>query len=123
MGGDEAGEQVREGPVRQVGCVPRDQDVDRWWVDQVQPDEEQEREDREQEGQRERQEGLRPDQGLDPRRDEGAEVPEREGIHGREEGHAPVQEGEGVLRELSAARPTLAGRTFAPGCGALPYPV
>merc|ERR1712146_719013 len=56
--GDEAGEQVREGPVRQVGCVPWDQGVDGRWADQVQPDEEQEREDREQEGERERQEGL-----------------------------------------------------------------
>merc|ERR1712100_795407 len=65
---------------------------------------EQEREDREQEAERERQEGLRPDQGLDPRRDEGAEGARCEGLRRREEGHAPVQEGEGVLRELSAER-------------------
>merc|ERR1712205_286548 len=48
--------------------------------------------------------GLRPDQGLDRGRDEGAEVPEREGLRRREEGHAPVQEGEGVLRPVSAKR-------------------
>merc|ERR1711988_935132 len=65
---------------------------------------EQEREDREQEGERERQERLRPDQGLDPRRDEGAEGSRREGIPRREEGHSPLQEGEGVLRPLSLER-------------------
>merc|ERR1712093_711814 len=65
------------------------------------PDEEQEWEDREQEGERERQEGVRPDQGLDPRRDEGAQGSRREGLRRREEGHAPVQEGEGVLRPVS----------------------
>merc|ERR1712225_196260 len=58
----------------------------------------------EQEGERERQEGLRPDQGLDPRRDEGAEGSRREGIRRREEGHPPVQEGEGVLRPVSLKR-------------------
>merc|ERR1711988_1107682 len=53
---------------------------------------------------RKRQEGLRPDQGLDPRRGEGAEGSWREGLRRREEGHAPVQEGEGVLRPLSLNR-------------------
>merc|ERR1712144_149342 len=108
---------VREGPVRQVGCVPWDQDVDGRWADLVQPDEEQEREDREQEGERERQEGLRPDQGLDRRRDQGAQGLEREGLRRGEEGHGPVQEGEGVLRPLSGAR----ARTLAPECRALPH--
>merc|ERR1711959_847215 len=74
-----------------------EQDGDRWRVDQGEFDEEQE-------GERERQEGLRPDQGLDPRRDEGAEGSRREGIRRREEGHSPVQEGEGVLRPLSLKR-------------------
>merc|ERR1711939_1191167 len=77
---------------------------------------EQEREDREQEGERERQEGLRPYQGLDRRRDQGAQGLEREGLRRGEEGHGPVQEGEGVLRPLSGAR----ARTLAPGCGAFP---
>merc|ERR1712093_147665 len=86
--GDEAGEQVREGPVRQVGCLPWDQDVDGRWADQVQPDEEQEREDREQEGERERQEGLRPDQGLDRRRGQGAQGLEREGLRAVKKGTA-----------------------------------
>merc|ERR1711939_951263 len=72
--------------MRQVGCVPRDQDVDGRWADQGQPDEEQEREDREQEGERERQEGLRPYQGLDRRRDQGAQGLEREGLRRGEEG-------------------------------------
>merc|ERR1711869_45160 len=67
------------------------------WADQGQPDAEQEREDREQEGERERQEGLRPDQGLDRRRGQGAQGLEREG----------------VLRPVSGAR----ARTLAPGCG------
>merc|ERR1711964_765617 len=65
-------------------------------------DQEQEREDCEQEDERERQEGLREDQGLDRRRDEGAQGSRREGIPCREEGYTPVQEGEGVLRPLSA---------------------
>merc|ERR1712230_159581 len=95
-------EQVREGQAREARCFPWEQDGDRWRADQGELDEEQEREDREQEGERERQEGLRPDQGLDPRRDEGAEGSRREGIRRREEGHSPVQEGEGVLRPVSA---------------------
>merc|ERR1711964_620537 len=66
--------------VREVRCVPRDEDSDHRWADQGQPDEEQEREDREQEGERERQEGLRPDQGLDRRRAEGAQGSRREGL-------------------------------------------
>merc|ERR1712072_531472 len=94
-----------EGPDGEVRCVPRDEDLDRWWADQGQPDEEQEREDREQEGEREREEGLRPDQGLDHRRDEGAQVPRGEGIPRGEEGHSALQEGQGVLHpvNLSAA--------------------
>merc|ERR1711900_37359 len=102
--GHEAREQVREGPVREVRCVPRDEDGGQRWADQGQPDEEQEREDREQEGERERQEGLRPDQGLDRRRAEGAQGSRREGLLRGEEGYAALQEGEGVLRPLSAAR-------------------
>merc|ERR1711964_813818 len=51
---------------------------------------------------REREEVLLFHQGLDPRRDEGAQGSRREGIPRCEEGHAPVQEGEGVLRALSA---------------------
>merc|ERR1712167_65749 len=101
MGGHEAREQVREGPVCEVRCVPRDESLDRWWADQGQPDEEQEREDREQEGQREREEGLRADQGLDRRRDEGAQVPRGEGVPRGEEGHSALQEGQGVLHPMS----------------------
>merc|ERR1712070_694452 len=86
------------------GHEPWEQDGDRWRADQGQLDEEQEREDREQEAERKRQEGLRPDQGLDPRRGEGAEDSRREGLRRREEGHAPVQEGEGVLRPVSLRR-------------------
>merc|ERR1711896_10073 len=59
---------------------------------------------REQEAERERQEGLRPDQGLDLGRDSGAQGSRREGLRRREEGHAPVQEGEGVLHPVSAKR-------------------
>merc|ERR1712093_831455 len=102
--GHEAREQVREGPDGEVRCVPRDEDGDQRWADQVAPDEEQEREDCEQEEERSGQEDVRPDQGLDRRRDEGAQVPWREGIPRGEEGHAALQEGEGVLRPLSGAR-------------------
>merc|ERR1712146_613477 len=83
------GKQVREGEAREARCVPWEQDVDGWRADQGQLDEEQEREDREQEAERERQEGLQLHQGLDSRRDEG---------------HAPVQEGEGVLQPVSLKR-------------------
>merc|ERR1711908_87191 len=102
--GHEACEQVREGEAREARCVPWEQDVDGWRADQGQLDEEQEREDREQEAERERQEGLRPDQGLDRRRDEGAEGARHQGIPRREEGHAPLQEGEGVLRPVKERR-------------------
>merc|ERR1712124_143760 len=102
--GHEACEQVREGEAREARCVPWEQGGDGWRADEGELDEEQEREDREQEGQREREEGLRPDQGLDRRRDEGAQGSRREGLRRREEGHAPVQEGEGVLRPVSAKR-------------------
>merc|ERR1711970_1574750 len=73
-------------------------------ADEGELDEEQEREDREQEGEREREEGLRPDQGLDRGRDEGAEGSRGEGIPRGEEGDAPVQEGEGVLRPVRERR-------------------
>merc|ERR1712196_521471 len=107
MGGDEgheACEQVREGEAREARCLPWEQGGDGWRADQGQLDEEQEREDREQEAERERQEGLRPDQGLDRRRDEGAEGARHQGIPRREEGHAPLQEGEGVLRPVKERR-------------------
>merc|ERR1712093_694756 len=65
---------------------------------------EQAREDREQEGERCGQEAVRRHQGLAGRRGEGAEGARREGLLRDQEGHAPVQEGEGVLRELSAER-------------------
>merc|ERR1711964_163359 len=70
-----------------------DEDGDHRWADQGQPDEEQERE-----------EGLRPDQGLDRRRAEGAQGSRCEGLLRGEEGYATLQEGQGVLRPLSAAR-------------------
>merc|ERR1712046_78512 len=74
-----------------------EQGGDGWRADEGQLDEEQERE-------REREEGLRPDQGLDRRRDEGAEGSWGEGIPRGEEGDTPVQEGEGVLRPVSERR-------------------
>merc|ERR1712193_479645 len=61
------------------------------------------REDREPQAECEREEGLRPDQGLDRGRDQGAEVPWREGLRRSEEGLAPLQEGEGVLRPVSTS--------------------
>merc|ERR1712100_842901 len=66
---------------------------DGWRADKGELDEEQEREER-----------LRPDQGLDRGRDEGAEGSRGEGIPRGEEGHSPVQEGEGVLRPVRERR-------------------
>merc|ERR1712098_768647 len=102
--GHEAREHDREGQEGPDKRLPWHQDEDLHRADQGQPDEEQEREDREQESERERKEGLRQDQGLDPRRDKGAQGSRREGIPRREEGYAPVQEGEGVLRQVSGGR-------------------
>merc|ERR1712023_154101 len=129
--GHEACEQVREGEAREARCLPWEQGGDGWRADEGQLDEEQEREDREQEGEREREEGLRPDQGLDRRRDEGAEGSRGEGIPRGEEGDASVQEGEGVLRPVSERRMSDScnrpgqTRETAPalGSGALPLPV
>merc|ERR1711964_720687 len=102
--GHEAREHDREGQEGPDKRLPRHQDEDLHRADQGQPDEEQEGEDREQEGEREREEGLLLYQGLDPRRDKGAQGSRREGIPRREEGYAPVQEGEGVLRQVSGVR-------------------
>merc|ERR1711924_553564 len=66
-------------------------------------DEEQEREDREPEAECEREEGLHPHQGLDRGRDQGAQVPWPQGLHRGEEGLGPLQEGEGVLWQLSSS--------------------
>merc|ERR1712146_749668 len=115
--GHEACEQVREGEAREARCLPWEQGGDGWRADEGQLDEEQEWEDREQEGERERQEGLRPDQGLDRRRDEGTEGSRCEGIPRREEGHAPLQEGEGVLRPVSVRLCVCRGRSSLRGVG------
>merc|ERR1712196_739985 len=48
-------------------------------------------------------EGLHPHQGLDRGRDQGAQVPWPQGLHRGEEGLGPLQEGEGVLWQLSSS--------------------
>merc|ERR1719337_612126 len=75
----------RQGEVRTVGCVPRQQDEDPRGPEEDRPDEEQDREDREQEGQRQWQEGLRPHQGLDHGCAEGAQGAWRQRLPGGEE--------------------------------------
>merc|ERR1711924_23630 len=87
--GDEGHEEERdrEGEAREDGCLPWHQ-VEDW-----ERAEEQEWEDREPQAECEREEGLRPDQGLDRGRDQGAQVPWREGLRRSEEGLAPLQEG------------------------------
>merc|ERR1712182_9841 len=103
--GDEGHEEERdrEGEAREDGCVPWHEDQDRERAEEERFDEEQEREDRELQAECEREEGLRPDQGLDRGRDQGAQVPWREGLRRSEEGLAPLQEGEGVLRPVSTS--------------------
>merc|ERR1711959_480730 len=92
--GDEGHEEERdrEGEAREDGCLPWHQVEDWERAEEERFDEEQERE-----------EGLRPDQGLDRGRDQGAQVPWREGLRRSEEGLAPLQEGEGVLRPVSTS--------------------
>merc|ERR1711959_433788 len=103
--GDEGHEEERdrEGKAREDGCVPWHEDQDRERAEEERFDEEQEREDREPQAECEREESLRPNQGLDRGRDQGAEVPWPEGLHRGEEGLAPLQEGEGVLRPVSSS--------------------
>merc|ERR1712225_234881 len=101
--GHEAREFHCEGQPREVGGLQWLQDEDRQRAEEERFGEEQGREDREPQGEREREAGLRPDQGLDRGRDEGAEVSWPEGLHRGEEGFAPLQEGEGVLRPVSTS--------------------
>merc|ERR1712118_364313 len=102
--GDEGHEEERdrEGEAREDGCVPWDQGKDWERAEEERFDEEQEREDREPEA-CEREEGLHPHQGLDRGRDQGAQVPWPQGLHRGEEGLGPLQEGEGVLWQLSSS--------------------
>merc|ERR1712093_506733 len=92
-------------------------------AEEERPDEEQGREDREPEVERRRQEGLPSDQGLDRGRDQGAQGARREGLRRGEEGDAPVQEGEGVLRPVSTSSLPNWRCAAAPGREALPRPV
>merc|ERR1712093_159614 len=95
-------ERDRQGQAREVERLQRDLRQDLHRAEEDRPDEEQERTDREQEVECRRQEGLQLHQGLDRGRDQGAQGARREGLRRCEEGDPPVQEGEGVLRQLSA---------------------
>merc|ERR1712072_235768 len=104
-GGDEGHEEERDrqGQAREAERLQRDLPEDEDRAEEDRPDEEQGREDREPEVERRRQEGLPSDQGLDRGRDEGAQGARREGLRRGEEGDAPVQEGQGVLRPVSTS--------------------
>merc|ERR1711977_94449 len=92
----EEGVDHRQGEVRTIGCVPRQQGEDPWGP-------EEDREGREQEGPRQWQEGLRPYQGLDHGRAEGTQGAWREGLPGGEERLPALQEGQGDLWPVNAA--------------------
>merc|ERR1711918_70695 len=91
-------EQDRQGPGGQGHGAPREQGEDCWWLDCKGLDQEQVWQDRQQEEQR---------QGLEVPMDagcrEGAQGLEAHGLCRHQEGLPSVREGEGVLRQLSAA--------------------
>merc|ERR1712098_651516 len=92
----------REGQAGPGRRLPWHQDEDHVRAEEDRLVHEQAWQDREQEGERKREEAVRRHQGLARRGDKGAEGARREGLLRDQEGHAPVQEGEGVLRALSA---------------------
>merc|ERR1711896_35297 len=112
--GDE-GEEARVGAAREASRLLREDRQDRDRAEEDGPREEQGGPDREQEEERLGQEEL-----LDRGLQQGACLPEGQGLHRDQEGHSPLQEGEGV-HGLSAEECRvylrLAEGTLALGCG------
>merc|ERR1739848_787912 len=95
---EEGREQDRKGPLLQSRRLPWNQGEDHWWPDQGRLGAEQAWKDREQEKCGTWQEAVRQHQELDCCSPEGKESTWCEGLHRCEEGHSPLQEGQGVLQ-------------------------
>merc|ERR1712166_1652528 len=117
--GHEAGDEGEEACLCALGeapCLLWQDHQDCVWPEEDGFGEEQGGQDCEQEGERQWQEEL-----VDRRRQQGAQGAEDQGVLRREEGHPPLQDGEGAHVSIITCSPSVT--SIAPGCGALPHPV